>query len=420
MATSRRRFLGISIAVAGAAVAAGTPGAETAEAAPLAAPVSQNPDTIRGIKWRTARRPAQPGDTTDTFGVRFDTQGLSYRTAVASLFNNDFKTVVLRVANMSDLPRGTTKKQRNDEIIKVLGELNRRGVRVYLWKRQWLQRSDRSWGAYNRHPGADEFIADMSALIQRAKREGIAGSLQGVMPVETNLNNCAEVRNRALYIARGINARTGNWLKAHTLMVPGAGMGPYFKGIHNGGTAWLQQMRAQTGRFAFLYKHMISHPQSVCRLGRLNNQWLSNVGYEAKKTVDEQIRFLRTTMGVADLERYLHGHRARFPNHTHVVFWGDIGDGIFSMSALDNHPRWNYNTVRALHKLLVRQNHWHGHFFNFPFTYKGATRTDLWGYLITVDRKNGYARAKNHQWNRSKTHSVWNEWHAWSRENAAF
>ncbi|MFC9241587.1 hypothetical protein ACFTZK_34790 [Streptomyces decoyicus] len=415
MTTSRRRFLGIGISVAGAAVTGGTLGAESA----AAAPVSQNPDSIRGIKWRGAHRTPQPGDTTTTLTARFDTAGLSYSTAAGSLNNNNFRTVVLRVANLTDLPRGTTLKQRDDEVIKLLRELNRRGMKVYLWKRQWLQRSDRPWGPYNKHPGAEEFVKEMSALINRARREGIASTLQGVMPVETNLNNSGEVRNRALYIAKGINARTGNWLKTHTLMVPGGGMGAYFKGIHNGGTTWLNQMKAQTGRFAFLYKHMPSQDLPFCKLGRLNDRWDYYVGYWAKTTVDRQISYLRNDMGLADLERYMHGHRAQFPNHTHVVFWGDVNEGIYALSALGSQAPWNYNTARALHTLLVKRNHWHGYFLNLPFTYEGRAKPELYGYMITVDRQNGN-RAKNHTTNRSGTHPIWWEWQNWANENAAF
>ncbi|WP_143196928.1 hypothetical protein [Streptomyces sp. CB00455] len=420
MATTRRRFLGIGISVAGAAVAGGTLGAEPAVAlAAAAVPVSQNPDSIRGIKWRGAHRTPQPGDTSTTLTTRFDTAGLSYGTAAGSLNNNNFRTVVLRVANLGDLPQGTTLKQRDDEVIKLLRELNRRGMKVYLWKRQWLQRSDRSWGAYNKHPGADEFITEISALIQRARREGIAGALQGVMPVETNLNNCAEVRNRALYIAKGINALTGNWLTTHTLMVPGGGMGAYFKGIHNGGATWLSQMKAQTGRFAFLYKHMPSQAETFCKLGRHNRRWDFYVGYESRRSVEQQIQYLREDMGLADLERYMHGNRSRFPNHTHVVFWGDVNEGIYALSALDNEPRWNYNTARALHTLLVKRNRWHGYFLDLPFTYEGRAKPEVYGYMITVDKQNG-TRARNHTINRSKTHTAWWEWHNWAYENAAF
>ncbi|MGW0611367.1 hypothetical protein [Streptomyces sp. NPDC002788] len=395
-------------------MAGGTLGAERA----LAAPVSQNPDSIRGIKWRGAARPAQPGDTATTLTTRFDTVGLSHSTAVGALKDNHFKTAVLRVANLSDLPEGTTLTQRNDEVIDLLRELHLRGMRVYLWKRQWLQRGDVAWGAYPNHPGADEFITEMSALIERAKDEGIAGALQGVMPIETNLDNTAQVRERALYIAKGINDETGGWLKRHTLMVPGGGMGPYFKGIHNGGTTWLSQMKAQTGRFAFLYKHMPSQEGGVCKLETLNEAWRENVGYTAMTTVDVQIRFLRDRMGLADLEHYMHGNRAQFPNHTHVVFWGDVNEGIYALSALDD-PRWNYNTARALHKLLVQQNHWHGYFLNLPFTDKNTPRPHLCGYMITVDQKTG-ALERNREMNRSGTRTVWWEWKNWANEDAVF
>ncbi|MFC9975649.1 hypothetical protein ACFVH6_32650 [Spirillospora sp. NPDC127200] len=378
-----------------------------------AAAAPQSPDAVRGLKWRGTFR----GPAGDDLWVRFDTRGLSYDTAAGSLANNKFTTVTLRVSNLDDLPKGTTARQRNDEVIRLLAALHRKGVKAYLYKRQWLQRADVNKPSY-RARVAREFITDMSWIINRAKNLKIDGTLQGVMPVETNLDSTAAVRERALYIARGINAKTKGWLKSHTFMMPGAGMGPYFKDVHRGGAAWLTGMRGQTRHFAFVYKHMASQPVKVNRLARLNPAWERNVGFEARTPVHQQIKFLRETMGLSHLEYYMRAHRARFPNHTHVVFWGDQADGIAGISALDNEPRWNYNTVRALHRLLVKTNHWHGYFFNMPFTRAGATRTDLWRYLITVDRTG--RRRKNAAMNRSNTHTVWNEWHNWPRENATY
>ncbi|WET76228.1 hypothetical protein P3102_19020 [Amycolatopsis sp. QT-25] len=428
--TTRRNLLRFTAAaaVAGAAGAASgyvarseaatgpnLPAAEGPERAFLA----QSPDAIRGLKWRGAQLTPPPNPT---LTARFDTRGLPYATAAFSLANNNLDTVALRVANMGDLPDGTTRQQRDDEVIKLLRELHRQGIKTYLFKRQWFQRSGViiSYERPFTEAGADEFIDDMSRLINRARQEGIAGALHGVAAIETNLNNCAELRERALYVARGINGRTDNWLRSRTLLMPGAGMGPYFKGIHNGGEAWLTQLRAQTGYFALIYKHMRSQENGLCRLESLNGQWDQAVGWDAAKTPEQQIAFLRTTMGISDLEWYFRTHRAEYPNHTHVVFWGDQGDGVAGLSARDGQPQWNYNTLRALHRLLVKANRWHGHFFNFPFTREGATKHDLWRYLITVAGDGSNTRRKNWEWNRSRTHRVWDEWHMWPQETAAY
>ncbi|WP_424187774.1 hypothetical protein ACOBQX_08200 [Actinokineospora sp. G85] len=400
---------------AGATAGPGDPLAEGQERLDRA----QSPDAIRGVKWRGVQLTQPPNPK---FSVRFETRGLPYATAAFSLANNNLDTVVLRVANMGDLPAGTTRRQRDDEIIKLLRELHRQGVNTYLWKRQWFQRSGVTI-SYQRpftEAGADEFIDDMSRLVNRARTEGIAGSLHGVAAIETNLNNCAELRERTLYVARGINARTGNWLRSRTLLMPGAGMGPYFKGIHNGGVTWLTQLKAQTGHFALIYKHMRSQDGDVCRLQGLNGQWDQQVGWDAAKTPEQQIGFLRSTMGISDLEWYFRTHRAAFPDHTHVVFWGDLGDGVAGLSARDGQPPWNYNTMRALHRLLVKANRWHGYFFNFPFAREGATGQDLWRYLITVSSDGSNTRKKNWAPNRSGTHKVWDEWHLWPQENAVY
>lgn len=381
--------------------------------------LGQSPDAIRGVKWRGVQLTQPPNPE---FSVGFETRGLPYATAAFSLANNNLDTVVLRVANMTDLPSGTTKQQRDDEITRMLAELHRQGVTTYLWKRQWFQRSGITI-SYQRpfdEAGADEFVEDMSRLVNRARDEGIDEALQGVAAIETNLNDCAELRERTLYVARGINARTDGWLTTRTLLMPGAGMGPYFKGIHDGGETWLSRLRAQTGHFALIYKHMRSQDGDVCALQALNAQWDQEVGWNCARTPDQQIEFLRTTMGVSDLEWYFHTHRAAFPDHTHVVFWGDLGDGVAGLSARDGQPAWNYNTMRALHRLLVKTNRWHGYFFDFPFAREGATGQDLWRYLITVAGDGSNTRRKNWAPNRSGTHTVWDEWHMWPQEDAEY
>jgi hypothetical protein len=54
------------------------------------------------------------------------------------------------------------------------------------------------------------------------------------------------------------------------------------------------------------------------------------------------------------------------PNHTHVVSWGDDGDGVAGLSALEGQPQRNYNTMRAQHRLLVKAIRRHGHCVGTP------------------------------------------------------
>ncbi len=404
--TKKSRLAGIAIAVAvvGSSLGAGSaPAAGGTTSAPTSVPGiaerAQDPGAVQGLKWKTEWL----GGETDHLGITFDTRGISYATAAYSLQNNGFRTVTLRMLADPDLAEiNRTRAQRDEEVMALLGELNRQGVNVYLYQRVWLQNDGKLT------VNADKFVDDMSGIVNRAKNEGIT-SLQGVMPVETNLENTAQVRERALHIARGINAKTGNWLKTHTLMMPGAAMGGYFRNIHQGGRAWLKKMQSQTSHFAFIYKHMKSQEEN--RLARYNPRWRHYVGLESTRTAPEQIRFLRQDMGLSDLERHSRDHKAEFPKHTQVVFWGDAADGISYLSDLD-HPH-NYTTVRALHTLLVTTNNWRGHFFNFPFTTAGATEHDAWKYMITVDEHTG-ERAKNAGPNRSGTHRVWDEWHNWA------
>ncbi|WP_129312254.1 hypothetical protein [Streptomyces sp. L2] len=369
-----------------------------------AANCPQHPSDVRGLKLLGTYVGPQPDD----LGLRFETQKLPYSTAAGVLANNGFRTVALRVAAKEDLHSGQTIAQRDAEVIKLLRELNRQHTNVYLYEREWFQRKD---GPAAKYPGADAFIRDMSNIVSRAKKENLRW-LRGVMPIETNLNNTWEVRERALYVARGINARTGNWLKTHTFMMPGAGMGNYFKDIQKGGVAWLNLMRGQTGCFSFIYKHMRSQPAAVNDLAKYNDRWKYYVGLRSETTVDRQVKFLQSdsVFGLGDLAWYMQHYKSKFPNHANVVFWGDAADGVSFLSQLDS--RYNYNTLRALHQVLVKSNRWLGYFFDMPFGKKGAQGHDLWKYQILVGPLGG--RDRNMAMNRSGTHTVWDEWHAWA------
>ncbi|MDQ3405187.1 MAG: hypothetical protein M3548_17650 [Actinomycetota bacterium] len=375
---------------------------DTTSASPSASEVAdraQNPASIHGLKWKTEWWGGEP----DHLGIRFATAGLSYATAAYSLQNNGFRTVTLRMLADPDLTEiNRTRAQRDSEVMKLLRELNRQNINVYLYQRVWLQRDGRLTA------NADKFVNDMSGIINRAKSEGLT-SLQGVMPIETNLENTAQVRERALHIAKGINAKTGNWLKTHTLMVPGAAMGGYFTNIHQGGSRWLADMRGQTSYFAFIYKHMKSQEEN--RLARYNERWNHYVGLQSTSTAQDQIKFLRQDMGLSDLEYHSRQHKTQFPRHTQVVFWGDAADGVSYLSILGK-PH-DYTTMRALHTLLVKTNNWRGYFFNFPFTNAAAKGHDLWKYMITVNAQTN-ERARNTAYNPSRTHQVWGEWQNWA------
>lgn len=284
-------------------------------------------------------------------------------------------------------------------------------MNFYLYQRQWLQRLNFPNGDYRTSPWAAQFSDRMSRFINVARRERLT-RLQGIMPIETNLNGTAELQNRSLYVARRINARTQGWLKTHTFMFPGAGMGSYFKGIQLNATQWLTQMKPETGYFALIYKHMRSQPGGVNRLERLNDRWKYYVGRGSTASVARQVRYLNDEMGLADLAYISRHHRAQFPRHTQVVFWGDAADGVCWLSGLSD-QRYNYNTMRALHRILVEQNNWRGHIFNTPFTSTEAEKCDLWKYMITVEPRTHH-RARNFAWNHSRTHRVWDEWQGWA------
>lgn len=114
---------GTTWGVSSALVAAGNPPGTAAAPATIEA---QNPATIRGLKWLTEKDLSRPAP--DAMTPRFMTEGMSYTTAVASLQNNGFTTVALRVANDQDLPNTSPAMlaQRDAEVVRIMRALNRR------------------------------------------------------------------------------------------------------------------------------------------------------------------------------------------------------------------------------------------------------------------------------------------------------
>jgi hypothetical protein len=117
-----------------------------------------------------------------------------------------------------------------------------------------------------------------------------------------------------------------------------------------------------------------------------------------------QAAWLRSVMGVADLENYINANRAAYPNLANVIFWGDSGDGLIVMSQTN---------IQAVHEMLVEEDGWTGSFFDMAYCPLTATGNDLTKYALTVDPVTR-AIAKNAANNNDNTMSVWNEWQRWN------
>lgn len=363
--------------------------------------IPQPPNLIEGVKFKPL-----DDEFSNSSSIQMDTGAvdgsnptnlLTYTQAAAGLYNNGINTVVLKYEAENDLPSGVTGTQRDNQIIAMIQALKSMNpnFRVYLWQRRWLQQGGSDDG------GKTKFINGLSGIINQARAANVDDVLNGVSLIENNLENSTEVLTDALGIVEGINAGTGNWLTNKSFFMPGAGMGAYFVGIDTANANFFSQMSQQVRYFAFVFKFFQSQPTGVCSLGSLNAAWNANLN---SGTPDSQVAWLRSVMGLSDLENYIKANQATYPNLANVIYWGDSGDGLIVMTQTN---------IQAVHKLLVEDNGWTGSFFDMAYCAVSATGNDRTKYVLTVDPIT-HAVARNVANNDKNTMTVWDEWQRWN------
>jgi hypothetical protein len=363
--------------------------------------IPQPPNLIEGVKFKPLddefSNSVSPQLDTGAIDGSNPTNLLTYAQAAAGLVSNGINTVVLKYETQDDLPSGVNSAQRDAELISMITALKfaNPNFRVYLWERRWLQQGGSSNG------GGMKFISGMSSIINQIRAAGVDDVLKGIGVIENNLENTTDVLQHALGIIQGINTNTDYWMTNKSFFMPGAGMGAYFVGIDKADPDFFSQMSQQVGYFAFTFKFFKSQPASVCSLGALNPAWDANLG---SGTPDSQVAWLRSVMGVADLENYINANRAAYPNLANVIYWGDSGDGLIVMSQTN---------IQAVHKLLVEENGWTGSFFDMAYCALSATGNDRTKYALTVDPVT-HTVAKNVANNDKNTMPMWDEWQRWN------
>ena len=279
--------------------------------------ISQPPKLIESVKFKPLddefTNSSSPQMDTGAIDGSNPTNLLTYAQAAAGLVGNGINTVVLKFETQDDLPSGMNSTQRDAELISMITVLKSANpdFRVYLWERRWLQQGGSSNG------GGIKFINGMTSIINQIRAAGVDDVLKGICVIENNLENTTDVLAHAVGIVQGINAGTGNWLTNKSFFMPGAGMGAYFVGIDKADPDFFNAMSQQVRYFAFTFKFFKSQPTGVCSLGALNPAWQSNLG---SGTPDSQVAWLRSVMGLSDLENYINANRAAYPNLANVIY----------------------------------------------------------------------------------------------------
>jgi hypothetical protein len=417
---------------------------------------------IQGVKWKNDMYCQD-----HAIRAGFETQGLTYESAVRKLCNHGVKDIVLKIAEPSILDwhlptssdqegmgqpecnnkarsdgysypsntlkgpcHGLSKSQcvatRDNEIIKMLkaikaikAEAGCEDMRAFVWQRQWMYLDSK----------VTEYVDEMSALINLARSNGVGDTLDGIAPIEVHLGGSCQVKDRALDIPRRINAKTGGWLKNKAWMFPGAGNGAWFVGINSGascmsGDAFFEQLASEVRYFAFIYKQM-AFDQCVegnCQIRErhLGNPdagipgWDEMLGGNSAKTVEERKQWLLDDsrgMGVQSLIGLIDAQAAKGRGWlANVVFWGDSGDGIH---LIDD------RTFRAVHDIFIynggapRSDRYRNYFFNMPLVREQGD--SLWPkVLLKLSDSNNTSENNDESCRAVDNMGVYDCWKHWS------
>ena len=385
------------------------------------------------------------------------TAGRSYRSVFENLHGNGIYHLFIKFPQPNQVPKTCTESKLTNEIIVALRamtnlnqdlEAGEQPMRAWVWERDWFwddspdDNDPTPPTDDNCHPDPDkdkgycDFVRDMARVIERAQDAGVSEPLEGIAPIETNLPGSERVREFALQLAKDINARTNGWLRTHTLLFPGGGMGSWFRNIGGSepdfaeGTQFLNSIAAEVKYFSFIYKWMQSHDGNVCKnlepyyhgTSRAENPedgtylWKEEIHHT--RTFDEQRSYIEGVLGFGDLAAFIRDVRARdaaYADVANVVFWGDSGDGLLQM---------NRTNVQLMHSLLVDQDGLGqpGHFFDFAIIGADESTGKERSKHVLLDR--GSEVIQNHNEARRERGAdgmtVWEEWHSWRNPDAAY
>ncbi|MEJ7729924.1 MAG: hypothetical protein WKG00_11955 [Polyangiaceae bacterium] len=340
---------------------------------PVASDTALGPGLVRAVKWKQ-----EMASQDHARSARLETHGLTYPRAAKALLAVGVTDVVLRIPDRDLFDDAQEFARWDNELVKMLSALKEENpdVRVYLWKRQWLQTRNAQGEVVDTH-GEKELASLVARVVHRAKDDGVADVLAGIAPIETNIEDAKSTRRLALKTAALVNEATGGWLEHKTFLFPGAGMGSDFRGIDEGGGKFFDEMSHEVKRFSFIYKHMTpcESGSKNCTIQNRDDAWHAHVGKSSKKPVEAQIDFLRKDMGLADLERMLDHHAAEHPALCNVVFWGDQGDGITLMSETN---------LAAVHAVLAEKNGWRSQVFDMAIQPPDTSPHQARKYLFDV------------------------------------
>lgn len=279
---------------------------------------------------------------------------------VGAVYTPDAERTDTQRARLYELQRdiipqkGYTAAQRDQvqlDFLRRLEDLRRRGeitgsVRFLVHQRLWF-RPVRNWKTEQKeHEHATEFIDDMASFIRQAESNCLGHWLAGVRLGEHSNNNMNELLPLLVELARGINDRTGGWLKGRLFLANGGGWGAEYNGINQVVGAdgrpyqFLALMAAEAGGFAFGYKWMQFHDglgaditshiaDAECAPGR---------GCDPNSVADWET-YLGRILGFNDLVAYIKAHRAQYPRHANVVFLGDSSDAATGLTRVGNDGR---------------------------------------------------------------------------------
>jgi hypothetical protein len=233
------------------------------------------------------------------------------------------------------------------DFLRRLEKLRQKGeiagsVRFIIHQRLWFSPGEQPTLVEDRRQRVAQFAGDMAGFIRLADAHCLGGWIAGIRLGEHNNNDMNELLPLIVSLARGVNERTGGWLKTHLFVADGGGMGAEYRGINHvldrdrRPYPFFRDIAEETGDFTFGYKfeRLLRSEHGIrghMRIQQCGPQRFCNV-----HSVRDWEEYLGKILGFDDLVSFLEANRARYPRDANVVFVGDITDAAVNLVRLGN------------------------------------------------------------------------------------
>lgn len=232
------------------------------------------------------------------------------------------------------------------------------------------QNNDVEFFLHSRVNDIDEYINDMSAVINLAKQEGTTDKIAGIMIGEHESGKADKTLEKGLKIIDGINAKTDNFLQDKAVTLHGNNFGANFTGIRDAVEKidFFGEVSQKCKYFSFAWKYFD----------------MRGAIYAEGDTSDIGVweSHMKDNLNIRELQQVLLENKEEYHEYANCIFVGDCMDGLESMLT-DDKREHRVIMVQAL-KNVCEEFGFYGFIFEKPFenrdTIENLSARGFWKY----------------------------------------